>query len=1161
MRLFSGMGGPSCVIATCHEVNDCGGNERGYCVLPESCTCFPQYSGTDCSKCAPLRWGDRCLPCPQCNHGYCNLTNGNCDCVADNWSGDLCDTCSETFYGPNCLPYTNVLNIIPSSGPDTGGTDVHIWGHNFPETDNNIFYCRFDSTVVNGTRMSKEHVMCRNAQHQAGSITVEISPDGLQFTRNQTSFTYYEVCPPGACGKTESPPHGHCLYGGCICILPWSGQDCSVELKAPVISFFEKMQVAAEGNKYQLQLTLIQGNAPIDWYIYGAPSGMTIDQKTGLIFWERTVASVQTYIINVRASNRIGRSEVQWSLKVQLSYNITIEDVTPSGVLHVPKTIQIRGMVTYFSGTSQSLIAFVDVKVRNKGRITTMSIVTSPRNRERFEAVYFPKAGDSGLFEVDGRHPSDNGFTPQKSWSVLGMMCVPGYVNRQAYLDTDVVEMRGVSVLKNDGVNRISNITARVEGIGGPLSSVVVRAGNRLSSDGSQPLIVFLDTDSEVSIDVILTVSHPLRGVIAVVFSTPDGTTARVRIGLQLNVRKPALVLSPSSLSDSVPRGTQKTFQINIKNEGEVTAKSRVTLPSEPRLTMSAYSTTTTTASEDGLDLHPNETAILVLTVTTGATDSLGQFSGSVALNSDLSSAKEDTRNRKITNNQTEFVVFEDVHEDRYTLTATAPGHGSYSAVIIAKPSDPSITVFLQRVAVKYTWTVTPTTFQDKYIVTLDSTFETQVPMPVVTVEPASLNLIPYEEGKKDVINFNITNHGLIRADNVRFALPSHPTLIFTQTIDPIGDVAANTSIIVPVLVKLKPRVKRNLGTSACGLKMLYDYFCGGTRTGGQDITLTRVYPGRPPLPCGGGGSRRRGGGGGGGGGYVGISGTGGGGSSPSSSVVVYNPVTPLTCNCAGTLIKTCALGFHPIAGCAVAVTGFAGASGFWGFAKAIFDFATACVLPVVCPQCALGLTLWQAVVCIYEMNRDCSSNRRRRATNGEIIQGVVNSNVALRNYMIMLEEVFGGQEMFGVYDNSWMSSFNLALADDSAGGSSLSSSEIASIVASMNSTQGVIVEKFLLRWNKTMTAWEDGTLTSLGPKDNVIAYNVIMSRFPQFKTDTENAKQRGFDSIYLMTLEMQSMPIKKKKRRVGAMMECVPRFEYVLCKNWSSPEMPSLLV
>ncbi|XP_048249484.1 uncharacterized protein LOC124117058 [Haliotis rufescens] len=1164
-----GWEGLSCVLATCHEVNDCGGDERGYCVLPEKCTCFPQYSGADCSQCAQLRWGDSCLPCPQCNHGSCNLTNGDCACATENWSGELCDTCSETFYGPNCLPYTNVLNIIPSSGPDTGGTDVHIWGHNFPETENNIFFCRFDSTVVSGTRLSKEHIICKNPQHQARIVTIEISPDGLHFTRNQTAFTYYEVCPPGACGKTATPPHGHCFFGGCVCILPWSGEDCNVELKAPVISPFQEKQIAAEGNEYQLQLTLTEGSAPIDWYLFGAPPGMAIDLKTGLIFWERSVASVQPYIINARASNRVGRSEVQWSLTVQLSYNITIEEVTPSGVLPYPKTIQISGMVTYFAETSQSLIAFVDVKVRNKGTITKISIVTSTRNRERIEAMYFPKAGDSGQFEVDGRHPADSGFTPQKSWSVLGMTCVPGYINRHTYLDQDVVEMRGVTVLKNDGVNGIKGITARVEGTGGPLTSVDVRAGNRLSSDSSQPLIIFLDKDSEVSIDLILTASRPLRGVIAVVFSTPDGTKARVRIGLQLNVRKPVLVLSPTSLSDSVPRGTQKTFQVYIKNEGQVTAKSlRVTMPSEPRLAISAYSTTTRIASVDGLDLHQNETAILVLTVTTGATDGLGQFSGSVALNSDLSSASISYRfyvtsqeklnikvrvedeytyfasdkplvsgavvtlrnprrgytEQRITNNQTDYVVFGEVHEDRYSLTATAPGHGSYSAVVIAKPSESSFTIFLQRVAVKYTWTVTPTTFEDKYIITLDSTFETQVPMAVVTVEPANINLIPYEEGKKYVINFNITNHGLIRADNARFTLPSHPTLIFTQKIDPIGDVEANTSIIVPILVKLKPRVKRNLGTSACGLKMLYDYYCGGTKTGVQDITLTRMYPGRPPLPCGrgsggGGGGGGRGGGGGGGRGdggevrYVGISGTVGGGSSPSSSVVVYNPVTPLSCDSVGTLISTCILGFHPIAGCAVAVTGFFGASGFLGFAKAIFDIATAC-LPV-CAECEVALTVWQGVQCIYEEYKDFYPKRLRRATNGEIIQGVVNSNAALRNYMIMLEELYGGQEMFGVFDNSWVSSFNLALADDSAGGNSLSSSEIASIVSPMNSTQGQIVEKFLQRWNKTWTAWEDGTLASLGPKDDVIAYNVIMSRFQQFKTDTENAKQRGFDSIF----------------------------------------------
>ena len=40
-----------------------------------------------------------------------------------------------------------------------------------------------------------------------------------------------------------------------------------------------------------------------------------------------------------------------------------------------------------------------------------------------------------------------------------------------------------------------------------------------------------------------------------------------------------------------------------------------------------------------------------------------------------------------------------------------------------------------------------------------------------------------------------------------------------------------------------------------------------------------------------------------------------------SGSSISYYPVTPLSCDCAKTLIKSCALAYHPIAGCALATT------------------------------------------------------------------------------------------------------------------------------------------------------------------------------------------------------------------------------------------------
>lgn len=73
------------------------------------------------------------------------------------------------------------------------------------------------------------------------------------------------------------------------------------------------------------------------------------------------------------------------------------------------------------------------------------------------------------------------------------------------------------------------------------------------------------------------------------------------------------------------------------------------------------------------------------------------------------------------------FVTFEDVFEDQYSLYAEAEGHSSYSAVILVTSEKTDEDIFLQRVAVKYTWTVTPTTVEDKYVITLESTFETHV--------------------------------------------------------------------------------------------------------------------------------------------------------------------------------------------------------------------------------------------------------------------------------------------------------------------------------------------------------------------------------------------------------------------------------------------------
>jgi hypothetical protein len=62
----------------------------------------------------------------------------------------------------------------------------------------------------------------------------------------------------------------------------------------------------------------------------------------------------------------------------------------------------------------------------------------------------------------DARHPSDDQFSEQGRWTVLGMRSDPGYESVQGYLDTPTVVFDDVAVLENAGVDTIHNISTQV---------------------------------------------------------------------------------------------------------------------------------------------------------------------------------------------------------------------------------------------------------------------------------------------------------------------------------------------------------------------------------------------------------------------------------------------------------------------------------------------------------------------------------------------------------------------------------------------------------------------------------------------------------------------------------------------------------------------------
>ncbi|KAL3847724.1 hypothetical protein ACJMK2_018620 [Sinanodonta woodiana] len=1165
-RCLDGWKGDECIYATCNNVNNC--SDHGVCIRPNLCKCAGDFTGNDCSRCVPLHWGPDCKPCPACINGVCDLNTGLCVCDGNNWAGYLCDRCNETFYGPNCLPLIMALNIIPSQGTDKGGNLVHVWGHNFPETQNKTYFCTFGTNVSNGTWIAWNHVVCTAPALPSGDIILEISPNGTTYTDNKLVYTYYATCPSGACGRGLNPPHGQCLFGGCSCNLPWTGDGCTVELLSPIIQAPPSHATVSESSYYSYQLNLTQGSAPITWTLTTYPGSMTINERNGLVEWQRTLAGSSPYQITAKATNIIGSHSIKWSIMVPRSYSAQATSTEPSGILPVPKPVSILGVVNFANGSTPRVVP-VDVRVRSlsTGRSSVISELTNPLQPTSWTATYYPRPDDAGTFEVTAYHPAESSSNSTVTWSVLGMRCEPSSVSVEKVIENGTIIFQGLSKLVNVGGYQIPAITTKVDG----LKSAFVRVSSTHSNVSFEPFLTTLNNAQEISFDLVVTDAKPLSGTIYVIFASDDGTTARLQVYIRLTIRTPLLVFSPNSISQNIIRGTQMIFEVMLSNQGEVAARNIVTdFPNDQRLSIVSFSNVkdNSSSTSENITIASGEVATMAIAVTIPQDAGLGEISGTIAVNSELASATIDYvffitsirrlnltfavkdeytyfasgaplvsgaevrlsnpqrqySEKRFTTNETGHVTFENIYEDQYTVFAGADGHSSYSAVILANPENNKMDIFLQRVAVKYTWTVTPTTVQDVYIITLESTFETFVPMPVVTIEPAKVNTIPYELGEVDTIEFTITNHGLIRADNLRFSLPtSHPYLNFKSVIESIGSIEANTTIIVPVKATLKSKTKRNVAAAAfCGLLLLYDYDCAGLQTRNLDVTLTREYPGRPPLPCGlGGGGGGGGGGDGGSGGGGGVTYGGGGGSSGSGSSVSYNPVTPLSCDCAKTLIKSCALAYHPIVGCAYAVadlgTSYArsGGDAILGTLYAVLalaDTAFACVFGVICNLCGLFYT---TIRCVIDISTNCGSARRRRDISSEVVENMIQAAKPVDNFLKMMADIYGDEAMYNL-NRTWYDSFKMVVSDNSPGGTLLTADEGSRVLATMEKQESkAVLNKFLIRWNNTASAWENGTLPEITDTSIVIPLKKISPRIEQYLNDVNTAKQRGFDSIF----------------------------------------------
>ncbi|WP_199140067.1 Ig-like domain-containing protein [Delftia sp. ASV31] len=166
---------------------------------------------------------------------------------------------------------------------------------------------------------------------------------------------------------------------------------------------------------------------------------------------------------------------------------------------------------------------------------------------------------------------------------------------------------------------------------------------------------------------------------------------------------------------------------------------------------------------------------------------------------------------RTLTTDAQGKAVLTDLPPGTYTYRASGPRHADRSGRIFVRPGvTTSERVHLQYQTISIDFSVTETTIKDEYQITLEATFQTQVPAPVVLLEPLSISLPELQVGEEFTGELTLTNYGLIQADKVVFTPPQSDEYYRYEFLADIPKtLAAKQRVVIPyriTAVKLHPR-------------------------------------------------------------------------------------------------------------------------------------------------------------------------------------------------------------------------------------------------------------------------------------------------------------------------------------------------------------------
>lgn len=551
-------------------------------------------------------------------------------------------------------------------------------------------------------------------------------------------------------------------------------------------------------------------------------------------------------------------------LHVTAAYTATVATSLQSAPAGTPVPLTGRAVQP---GTGKP-VPFVLVNLHLHVRGTHRIIAALTDALGNFTTTWQPLPGEAGFYEIGAAHPGDADAPDQDTFALYGLVAAPA---------APTVKLLGASTitgqieLANPGDLPLHGLAAQVLDAPGNLDIVVSLGTNVLAELATQSLTYTLTargaTVGPADFRVRLT--------------STEGATLEVPFTVTVESLEPRLAVLPDKLVRGLTRGQQTLMTFSVTNSGgAASGPLTVSLPPVPWIHL---------ASATPLpSLAPGEAALISLQLTPPGDLPLTAVTGTLAVSAGeqtvavpfefraLSGNRGDLRviaadeftyfgegappltnaaailrdaltgivvTNGVTSRTGEWAVSQ-IPEGYYELEVTADKHSSYKATQFLKAGETnSLSAFLSRQTVRYTWTVVPTEIEDRYRIVVETEFEANVPAPVVTIEPSVIDLA--ELGNDPLqVDLTVTNHGLIAAQDFELQFDEHPDVQFEPLISRLGTLPAKSTFTIPLVIrrvapgstptttrttaKAAPGILERIGSCLATARGVDQFKCGG---------------------------------------------------------------------------------------------------------------------------------------------------------------------------------------------------------------------------------------------------------------------------------------------------------------------------------------------